>query len=125
MNTAIKLVMVATTDFRRNEATQIADYQAVVNRLYPSQCICLISKTGSIMRFIFRPQEVEGAVQIKGKDVTRRQVVLQSRTYRILEGGVWNAYKLRNYAREVGLELTGYKLYEDHISEILDKYRNK
>lgn len=117
----MRLRRVFTADFRKTEATLLAEAQAEVEnlRLGRDDCILFISHNGKIMRFVFGFLEHD-MVNASGKVVAGKQTkVLPSKTYRITEGGTFNPHMLANYAQELGLELAHLKKFDAHLKREL------
>lgn len=72
-------------------------------RLKSDDVVLLVSKTGNQLAFIH------------GFDAFEKKTVLRSTRLRISGGATWNPLMLVNYAREVGLPITGIKAFEDHV----------
>lgn len=108
------LRLVTKADFRKNEVSQLQEHQYQVGNLKPGDVICFISKTGAMMRFVFRPETYENLTPARGNRINTHTVV-ESRLYRITGGGTWNPLMIKNYAREVDIELVGLRLFEEYF----------
>jgi hypothetical protein len=110
---ALRLKYVGEADFRMNEESQARVYSKILADLNANEVICLFSKTGKMMRFIWKPQSFNGLNEV---GIRRKGIygVIQSMMHRITDGGTWNPLMIRNYANEIGLDLTGLKRMEDH-----------
>ncbi len=75
-------------------------------KLKADDVVLLVSKTGNQLAFIH------------GFDQFEKKAVLRSTRLRISGGVPWNPLMLVNYAREVGLSITGIKAFEDHVSAL-------
>lgn len=113
----LRLKLVRTADFRKNEETLLAEVQAEAEnmRFGPRDCVLLVSTSGKIIKFVFGFLE-HSMVNAAGREIASRKTrVLPSRTYRITDGGIWNPYMLANYAAEIGISLPQLKKFEAHL----------
>ena len=112
----LRLKFVGTLDFRHSDATQLDEViKAIGTNLGKNECAIIISKLGKVLRFIFGAIEHD-MVTAGGRVVTGKTTrVVVSRTYRIVEGGVFNPYMLQNYANDLGFELAHLRRLEAHL----------
>lgn len=112
----LRLKWVGTLDFRHTDANQLDEIiKAVGTKLGKSDCAIIVSKLGKVLRFIFGAIEHD-MVNVGGRYIQGRKTrVVASRTYRIVEGGVFSPYMLQNYANDLGFELAHLKRLEAHL----------
>ena len=105
----MRLKRVEVTDFRVNERTMLEAVMAKPDapQLGADDCVCFISRLGTQLVFVGRPEQIELG--------TRKRTIISSRRLR-LDGGQWNPLMLSNYAEAVGLKLDGLKKFEDHFA---------
>lgn len=105
------LCAVVEADFRKNEATNFAEWSKK-HSVKPGQVVLFLSKSKDQMVF------VHGFSALKVSDAIRR--VLWSERLR-LDRGTWNPLMLVNYAERVGLGLVGLKRFEDFYKKLTEK----
>lgn len=112
----LRLRLVATADFRHAEAWQLDEViKQVGKKLGKDECAILVSKNGRVMRFIFGAIEHD-FIRTDGRIMEgQKTVVVASRTYRVVSGGVFHPYMLQNYANDLGFELAHLKRLEAHL----------
>lgn len=112
----LRLKYVGTLDFRHNDASQLDEVIKLIGaKLGKNECAIVISKLGKVLRFIFGAIEHD-MVTVDGRVVAEKKTrVVASRTYRIVEGGVFNPYMLQNYANDLGFELAHLRRLEAHL----------
>jgi hypothetical protein len=119
MSTLLRLVLKrieTKVDFRSNDETQFHKYARKMG-LKGDECVMCVSCNEKVMRFIFQEVVVDyGGAERK---------VIQSRTYRISGPGTWSVLLTKNYAREVGIEFVGIKLFEEHFAEMQERKRRE
>jgi hypothetical protein len=69
--------------------------------------VLLVSKSGNQLVFLH------------GFDIFEAQRVLRSTRLRIASGARWNPLMLVNYAKSIGLNITGLKTYEEHVAGVI------
>lgn len=117
----LRLKQIIPVRFNRSEARNFKElyrsrtYRPVLKSLKPGECVCFISKDQGCLSF------VQGFVQARqGK---KKWVVFASRKHRIeKERGYQHRFEplmLANYARHLGIELVGIKLFEEHFKHLL------
>ena len=79
------------------------------NALRPDDVVLLVSKMGNQLVFLH------------GFDMINATQVLRSTRLRIDGGARWNPLMLVNYARQVGLVITGLQAYEAHVRALLHR----
>lgn len=77
------------------------------HKLRLDDVILLVSKTGNQLVFLHDFDEFE------------RKRVLRSVRFRLANGVRWNPLMLANYAKSVGVVLTGLQTYEAHVRALL------
>lgn len=114
--TVLRLKWVGTLDFRFSDSSQLDEViKHVGTKLGRNECAIIISKQGKVLRFIFGAIEHD-MMTVSGRLVADRKTrVVASRTYRIVEGGVFNPYMLQNYANDLGFELAHLRRLEAHL----------
>lgn len=75
--------------------------------LRPDDVVLLVSKQGNQLVFLH------------GFDAFQEKKVLRSVRLRIAGGGRWNPLMLADYAKQVGIHLTGLDTYEAHVKKLL------
>lgn len=120
----MRLRYVETVSFARSELTNFLD---IIRRrpeftrgnaaLGKDDVIVLVSLQGNQLIFVAGFHVIEYSVRpgIKERDVN----VLRSTRLRLPNGARWNPMMLADYAKEVGIELKGLKLYEEYIKKKL------
>jgi len=112
----MRLRYVATCHFGKSELTnwleilaKHPEFGVAGNKLAlkANDVVLLVSKQGNQLVFLH------------GFNAFEERRVLRSTRFRIEGGGSWNPLMLVNYAKSVGLEISGLKTYEDHINELL------
>lgn len=105
--------IIRDVDFRKTELQNYEDHRKDKKRFdgdpKPGEAILFVSTSGNQLAWILRYDE---AVRVQKTD--RRRI--QSLRMR-LSGGYWNPLMLANYARDIGLELQGIKLFEETYKE--------
>lgn len=112
----IRLREVFETSFSRSEKTNYHLWQKETGRTLRNRgdALCMVSRTGNQLVFIWKPTQFE--VEGIGDQVHRHDVYLSVRAR--LDGRKWwDGRMLKNYAREVGLELVGLKAYEEYYDK--------
>lgn len=109
----MKLKLIAEANFRKGEHTNFAE----LNRkeafdLKPGEVVCLVSKTGNQLCFVYAPKDVSGT--------QRKNIVLRSEKLRLTHGGTWNPLLLTAYAKIVGIELDGLKHFQDYYKKLAE-----
>ncbi len=114
----LKLKEIIRVRFNKSEETNFDEvwmsraYRAIVRALKSDECLCFISP--HMNQLIF----VHGYVEMRSRKTKRRWVVLASRRFRVKRRpGLQNHFEplmLANYARAVGIELIGLKLFEEY-----------
>jgi hypothetical protein len=109
----MRLKLVATVDFRQNEAT---NFDALMKehqmRLTSDEVVCMLSTNKRQIVFVYRPKEI--AVSRYGnRDGTA--TAYHSEKLR-LSRSTWEPLMLQNYAQEVGITLDGIRRFEDIYS---------
>jgi hypothetical protein len=100
MKMIARLRYVATTDFRRSEATNFAALPKTLrDSLRNNDAVCFRSGTGNQLVFVFR----------------RVGDVVASTRLRLPSKRRWDPLMLADYAAEVGIELVGLKRLKDHL----------
>lgn len=118
MTKALKLKLVYQGSFSKNEVTLFEEAMKANKgiELGPSDGVLLVSRSGKMLKFVRRAQEV-GYMNASGQN-GRKTTVVFSETYRITGGGKWSPYMLANYAEELGLTLEGIKRFEQHVKAL-------
>lgn len=118
----MRLRFVFTCNFGKSELT---NFMAVLvkhpefgvtdskHRLKPDDVVLLVSLTGNQLVFLH-------GFDVFEHDAHERKV-LRSTRFRLPGGANWNPLMLANYAKSVGIVLTGLSEYEDHIKEIVKR----
>lgn len=108
----MRLRLVQTVHFGKSELTNflavLAKHPEFTNdksaaKLKADDVVLLVSMTGNQLVFLH------------GFDTFEEKRVLRSTRLRISGGASWNPLMLVNYAKEVGLNITGIKAFEDHV----------
>ncbi len=103
-----------STNFK--ELYQSRTYRPILRSLKPGECVCFISKGDNCLAF------VQGFVKGKSKE-GKEWVIFPSRRHRIERGpGLSDKFEplmLANYAKHLGIELVGIKLFEEHFKHLL------
>lgn len=112
----MRLRYVQTVHFGRSELTNFVEVLAKhpefgepagKARLRGDDVVLLVSKTGNQLVFLY------------GFDTFQDKKVLRSTRLRISGNARWNPLMLVDYAREVGIQLTGLRAYEDHVRALM------
>lgn len=122
----MKLKYIAQVDFRKSEATNFLEHHVVKRgkkiekraALKSGEVACLIASSGNQVVFVYNPERVRDDVA----DVDERPV-LHSERLRLTSGGRWNPLMLGNYASQVGIQLEGIRLFEQHFDEMTRERR--
>jgi hypothetical protein len=108
----LKLIGIEVADFRRSEMHNLADWERRMRRkLQAGQTVMLISRGMDQVIFAYGWQPAGEAANTSGR---APQSVLRSERLR-LDHGRWSGVMLGNYAREVGINLVGVKLFQEHF----------
>lgn len=106
-------------DFRRSEMTLYDELRKEPKfkqvELTPGRVILFVSCSENQLIWLFAAGELEG---YHGK----KAAIIDSRRWRILHG-TWNPQMLANYARLVGIELTGIRLFETGFKQEREERR--
>lgn len=115
----MRLRLVYQGNFTKNEATLFEEAMKENKGVHlgPDDCVLLVSRSGKILKFVFRPEETS-YVRFNGKN-GKMTTVLESETYRITGPGRWNPLLLANYAKEVDIDLENVKKFEQHYKALL------
>jgi hypothetical protein len=121
----MRLKYIAQVDFRKSEETNFLENHVVKRgrkfdkrpALKPGEVACLIASSGKQIVFVYNP---DLAVD-QGDD---ERSVLHSERLRLTSGGRWDPIMLGNYANQVGIQLEGIKLFEEHFEEMKLERRN-
>lgn len=119
----MRLRLVTTCNFQRSELTnfltvlekhpELADGKI---KLRLEDVVLLVSKTGNQLVFL------HGFESFLDEDVKKiERKVLRSTKFRLPNKQSWNPLMLVNYAKTVGIALTGLKEYEDHVRALVEK----
>ena len=112
----MRLRFVKTVHFGKSELTNFVEVLAKhpefgksdsSARLRGDDVVLLVSQTGNQLVFLH------------GFDVFQDKKVLRSTRLRISGGTRWNPLMLVDYAKEVGIALTGLRAYEDHVRALM------
>jgi len=125
--TRLRLKGVVTCSFARSEATNLGLYRTTTKfpgELNKGEAYLFISKGGNQVLFMFKTVVLEVDVQHRRGDGTNTRGVIDSRRLR-LDGGTWHPYMLQNYANEVGIDLIGFKRFEQVHSRMMATKRAK
>ena len=104
-------------DFRKNEATNYDMFKRskiFPGELHKNEVFLFISKSGNQLVWVLNVDQIETAFANKRGNFERR--IVDTRRWRI-EGGTWNPHLLQNYANDCGLDLVGFKRFEDRYYE--------
>lgn len=106
----VRLRHVATVDFRKNETTNYRELPADVRgALREGEAVCFKSHGGDQVVFVLKPRSV------MGPSGTAAEVVASLRL-RLPKTRTWHPLMMQEYARDVGLELDGWKRLSEHLS---------
>jgi len=113
----MRLRFVKTCNFRQSELTNFVEILAKHPefaadgkfKLKLEDVVLLVSQTGNQLVFLYNFDAFT--------DENGEKKVLRSVRLRMPGGARWNPLMLANYAKSVGIPLTGLKEYEDHIRE--------
>jgi hypothetical protein len=100
-------------DFRFND---LSNYDAFrksrqfPGELHSNEAYLFISRSGNQLLWVLNVLQIETTRPNRSGRYDRR--VIDTRRWRI-EGGQWNPALLQNYANEVGLDLVGFRRYEE------------
>jgi hypothetical protein len=125
--TRLRLRGVVTCSFARSEATNLRLYKKAGHfpgDLKRGEAYLFISKGGNQVIFVFRPITLDVNVPHRAGDGTKTRSVIDSRRLR-LDGGTWHPYMLQNYANAVGIELIGFKRFEEVHDRMMTAKRTK
>jgi hypothetical protein len=122
----MRLKYIAQVDFRKSEATNFLEHHVVKRgkkiakrpALKAGEVACLIASSGNQVVFVYNPDRVQDV----NADVDERPV-LHSERLRLTSGGRWNPLMLGNYAAQVGIQLEGIRLFEQHFDEMTRERR--
>ncbi len=114
----MRLRFVKTCNFRQSELTNFVEILGKHPefatdgkfKLKTEDVVLLVSQTGNQLVFLYN---FDALTQENGAE----QKVLRSIRLRMPGGAHWNPLMLANYAKSVGIPLTGLKEYEDHIRD--------
>ena len=110
----LRLRYIGTVDFRASEMTNYLlaiREQPSLAKLKKDDAVLFLSRKGDQLIF------VHGFSMTNGQKGAIR--FLRSERLR-LDGGVWDALMLQNYARMVGIHLMGIKTFEEHLQAAVD-----
>lgn len=115
----MRLRLVLTADFRKNEATLLAECQKQIRdlELRRGDCILLLSTHHTILKFVWGAYELDKAFTDGGIERDRGMRIVASKTYRIVDGGKFNPYMLKNYAEDLGIDLAFLRRFEEHFKD--------
>ena len=116
----MRLKYIAQADFRKSEQTNFLEHHVQKRgrklekrqALKPGEVACLVATSGKQVVFVYNPDHVVGD---DGQD---ERSVLHSERLRLTGGGRWDPLMLGNYARQVGIQLEGIRLFEQHFEEM-------
>jgi len=116
----MRLKYIAQVDFRKSEETNFLEHHVQKrgrkffkrSALKPGEVACLIASSGKQIVFVYNPGLV---AENDGLD---ERSVLHSERLRLTNGGRWNPLMLGNYASQVGIQLEGIRLFEQHFEEM-------
>ena len=117
----MRLKYIAQADFRKSENTNFLEHHVVKRgkkiekriALKPGEVACLIASSGNQIVFIYNPDRVTD------DDSEDERPVLHSERLRLTGGGRWNPMMLGNYAAQVGIQLEGIRLFQQHFDEMM------
>lgn len=114
----IRIRYVYFGDFRRSEATLLEEVLKIAKdlKLSKNDCVLMMSGRRTVLRFVFGFREVEQIGGAKHEFLGKATRYVHSRTYRIVDGGSFNPYMLKNYAEEIGLSPAGIRRYEEALA---------
>jgi hypothetical protein len=116
----MRLRYVATCHFGKSELTnwleilaKHPEFEVAGSKLAlkTNDVVLLVSRKGDQLVFLY------------GFDAFQDRRILRSTRLRIAGGGSWNPLMLVNYAKSVGLEISGLKSYKDHVAELLATHK--
>ncbi len=105
-------------DFRKTELTNYDTFsrsRSFPGQLSANEVYLFISKSGNQLVWILNMSEVDAPRPNKRGRTNRRMI--DSRKWRIEGGTSWSPMMLQNYAQDVGLDLVGFKRFEDLYDE--------
>lgn len=114
----MRLKYIAQADFRKSEQTNFLEHHVQKRgrklekrqALKPGEVACLVASSGKQVVFVYNPDRVG--------DGEEERPVLHSERLRLTGGGRWDPLMLGNYARQVGIQLEGIRLFEQHFEEM-------
>jgi hypothetical protein len=116
----MRLKYIAQADFRKNEHTNFLEHHVIKRgkkvekriALKPGEVACLVAASGKQIVFVYNPDRVMNG---DGEDECN---VLHSERLRLTAGGRWDPLMLGNYAAQVGIQLEGIRLFQQHYDEM-------
>lgn len=115
----MRLKYIAQADFRKSEHTNFLEHHVQKrgkklekrSALKPGEVACLVASSGKQVVFVYNPDHVLD-------DAQDEHFVLHSERLRLTGGGRWDPLMLGNYAAQVGIQLEGIRLFEQHFEEM-------
>ena len=96
-------------DFRKSELTNLREFEkspSYPGALNKGETFLFVSKSGNQLIWILNEDIVISGTNLEYS-------MLDSRRWRIDGSGTWNSLMLQDYANAVGIELIGFKRFED------------
>jgi hypothetical protein len=121
----MRLKYIVQADFRKNEYTNFLEHHVIKRgkkiekriALKPGEVACLVASSGKQVVFVYNPDRVAE------DDGEAERFVLHSERLRLTAGGQWDPLMLGNYAAQVGIQLEGIRLFEQHFDEMTRERR--
>ena len=104
-------------DFRKSEATNYDAYKKTKKfpgELGTNEVFLFVSRSGNQLVWVLNVGELDTDYPNQRGSYCRR--IVDTRRWRI-EGGSWNPHLLQDYANDSGLDLVGFKRFEQSWAE--------